>query len=242
VHSEKLAGTERHLDVAKGHSVRAQDKTDELKQLNRSIFVPVITFNKDKKRAAQEAKLLARYEEEQGEREKAMLDIRETQNRIGRAATYGRAGEDEEGIGRGRIKTEEQLSARKNARGRYQFEATGSDDELENELDDNLDDISQATKNLKMLGLAMGQEIDNQNKRIERIEDKTTALDTRVYSNTMAVRNPTTCFIMLCSTTDKYSSRRSSDRCDIFSVRVCICSSTWNTVATLEGRGHAKIM
>jgi hypothetical protein len=219
-HSEKLSSTERHLDVAKGHSVRAQDKTDELKQLNRSIFVPVITFNKDKKRAAQEAKLLARYEEEREEREKSMMDVRDTQNRIGRAATYGRAGEDEEGIGRGRIKTDEQISARKNARQRYQFEATGSDDELENELDDNLDDISQATKSLKMLGLAMGQEIDNQNKRIERIDEKTTALDTRVYSNTMAVRNPSTRFIRLCSITAKHSSRRSSDRCVIFSVRL----------------------
>ena len=53
--TERLADTERHLDVSKGHSLRAADKTDELKQLNRSIFRPVITFNKDKKRAAQEA-------------------------------------------------------------------------------------------------------------------------------------------------------------------------------------------
>jgi len=57
----------------KGHSARAEDKTDELKQLNRSIFRPVITFNKDAKRAAQEAKLQARYEEDRDEREKAMM-------------------------------------------------------------------------------------------------------------------------------------------------------------------------
>ena len=57
LHVESLANTERHLDVAKGHSMRAEDKTDELKQLNRSIFRPVITFNKDAKRAAQEAKI-----------------------------------------------------------------------------------------------------------------------------------------------------------------------------------------
>ena len=186
--TEKLADTERHLDVAKGHSFRAQDNTDELKKLNRSIFIPVISFNKDKKRAAQDAKLLARYDEERGERERAMMDVRESQNRLGRATTYGDE-EDEEGIGRGRFKSADQLAARKDTRKRYQFEATASDDELEDELDDNLDELSRATKSLNILGKAMGQELDNQNTRIGRIDDKSIALDNRVHSNTMAVSN-----------------------------------------------------
>ncbi|KAF7436851.1 Protein transport protein S9 plasma membrane t-SNARE [Pleurotus ostreatus] len=176
--SEKLANTERHLDVAKGHSQRADDRTDELKQLNRSIFRPVITFNKDAKRAAQEAKVQARYDEEREEREKGMMDIRETQNRIGRAATYGR----EEGGSR--FKTAEQLASRKEQQKRYKFESTASDDEMEDELDDNLDEISDMTKRLKALGTAMGQELDNQNSRIERIEGKTVGLDSRIFRNT----------------------------------------------------------
>ncbi|KAF8973954.1 hypothetical protein BDZ97DRAFT_1912401 [Flammula alnicola] len=183
--SEKLANTERHLDVSKGHSQRADDKTDELKQLNRSIFRPVITFNKDSKRAAQEAKLQARYEDERDEREKAMMDIRDTQNRLGRAATYGRGDDDEELLGgRSRMKTVEQLSARKEQRKRYQFEANASDDEVEDELDDNLDEISEATKRLKALGMTMGDELDKQVDRIKRIEDKTVDVDGRLYRNT----------------------------------------------------------
>ncbi|TFK41126.1 hypothetical protein BDQ12DRAFT_646919 [Crucibulum laeve] len=182
--SEKLANTERHLDVSKGHSARADDKTDELKQLNRSIFRPVITFNKDSKRAANEARLQSRYEEEREEREKAMMDIRETQNRLGRAATYGRD-DDEEAIGGSRrFKTAAQLGERKEQRKRYQFEANASDDEIEDELDDNLDEIGDATKRLKALGMAMGQELDNQNKRIERIDEKTVGLDNKIYRNT----------------------------------------------------------
>ncbi|KAI9445166.1 protein transporter SEC9 [Lactarius indigo] len=183
--SEKLANTERHLDVAKGHSQRADDRTDELKQLNRSIFRPVITFNKDAKRAAQEAKVQQRYEEEREEREKAMGDIRETQNRLGQASTYG-SREDEIGAGPNgrRSKTAAQLSLQKEQRKRYQFEATASDDELEDELDDNLDEISDVAKRLKALGTAMGQELDNQNNRIERIEEKTVSLDNRVFRNT----------------------------------------------------------
>lgn len=135
----------------------------------------------------------SRFDEDRQERERAMMDIRETQNRLGRAGTYGRGGEEEEeeGIGggsfRNRMKTQEQLAERKQQRSRYQFEATGSDDELEDELDDNLDEIGEATKRLKALGMAMNQELDNQIGRIGRIEDKTTNLDNRVYRNTERV-------------------------------------------------------
>ncbi|EAU93011.1 protein transporter SEC9 [Coprinopsis cinerea okayama7 len=178
--SEKLANTERHLDVSKGYSMRADDKTDELKQLNRSIFRPVITWNKDAKRAAQEAKIQARYEEERDEREKAMMDIRETQARLGQASTYGRSNE-EELLGGSRFKNSAQS---REQRKRYQFEATASDDELEDELDTNLDEISDISKRLKALGTAMGQELDNQNARIDRIAGKTDALDSRIHRNT----------------------------------------------------------
>lgn len=181
--SEKLANTERHLDVAKGHSQRASDKTDELKQLNRSIFRPVITFNKDSKRAAQEAKIQARYEEERLDRERAMMDIRETQNRLGRAAGYAQG--DDEGIaGRGRSRTTAEQTERKDQRKRYQFEGGGSDDEMEDELDDNLGEIGDVTKRLKALAMGMNQELDSQNSRIERIDDKTLSLDNRVLLNT----------------------------------------------------------
>ncbi|KAH9175391.1 hypothetical protein EDB89DRAFT_2113197 [Lactarius sanguifluus] len=158
---QKLANTERHLDVAKGHSQCADDRTDELKQLNHSIFRPT-------RNAAQEAKVLQRYEEEREEREKAMGDIRETQNRLGQASTYGSR---EEGGGAGpNGRRAAQQSLQKEQRTRYQSEATASDDELEDELGDNLDEIL--------------DELDHQNNRIERIEEKTVSVDNRVFRNT----------------------------------------------------------
>ncbi|KAF7964950.1 hypothetical protein HWV62_1450 [Athelia sp. TMB] len=175
--SEKLANTERHLDVSKGHSVRAADKTDELKKLNRSIFRPAITFNKDAKRAAQEAKLQARYEEEREEREMAMGDVRATQDRLGQATNAAYQGSDD--LLGGPVKPKERTRD-----ARYRFEATASDDELEDELDDNLDEMSSGLKNLKALSLAMGQELGQQNQRIDRIEQKTVTLDDKVVRNT----------------------------------------------------------
>ena len=174
--------------MSKTHSQRAEDKTDELKQLNRSIFRPVIHFNKDSKRAAQEAKIARRYEEEREEREKAMSDTRETQNRLGQASAYGQR-EEEDGVGPNgrRPMTAAQQALQREQRKRYQFEATASDDELEDELDDNLGDISEATKRLRTLGVAMGEELDKQNSRIERIEEKTVNLDNKVFRNTERV-------------------------------------------------------
>ncbi|KAF7320314.1 Protein transport protein [Mycena kentingensis (nom. inval.)] len=192
--SERLANTERHIDISKGHSQKADDRTDELNQLNRSIFRPVIVFNKDKKRAAQEAKVTARYEEERASREQAALETRDTYNRIGRAQTYGRGGDDDDsrgelmGGGSGRFRSDAQNAARKEQRKRYQFEATASDDELEDEIDDNLDEIGDAAKRLRALGLAMGQELDSQIQRIDRIDQKTVNLDNRIVRNTDRLR------------------------------------------------------
>lgn len=173
--------------MSKTHSQRADDKTDELKQLNRSIFRPVIHFNKDAKRAAQEAKIQQRYDEERDEREKSLKDTRDTQNRLGQASAYGQREEEPNGR-RGKTASEQLL--RKEQRKRFQFEATASDDEIENELDDNLDEIGDVAKRLKALGTAMGQELDNQNNRIERIEEKTVNLDNRVFRNTERVCQP----------------------------------------------------
>ena len=188
--------------MSKGHSLRAADKTDELKQLNRSIFRPVITFNKDKKRAAQEAKIQERYEDERENREKAMRDIRDTQDRLGRAATYGMRDEDDgEGIGgpgaggSGRFRTAAQLQQRKDQRKRYQFEADEEDDALEDELDDNLDEIMDVTKRLKALGSAMSSELDSQNDRITRITDKTDGLDAHLFKNTQRVSGSVVCIV-----------------------------------------------
>jgi hypothetical protein len=123
-----------------------------------------------------------------------MLDIRDTHDRLGKAAARGSGNRDGEGIaggsGPGRYKTEQQLAQRKAERERFQFEPTGSDDQLEDELADNLDEIGDATKTLKALSLAMGQELGVQIDRIGRIEEKTINLDGKLFMNTEKVCSP----------------------------------------------------
>ena len=78
-------------------------------------------------------------------------------------------------------KKEDPAKAKMAQRSRYQFEATESDDELEDELDQNMDEIGHLSARLNTLGKAMGTEITEQNQRIQRLGDKSTTLDNRIF-------------------------------------------------------------
>lgn len=184
--SDKLANTERHLDLAKAHASRANDNTTEINRLNRSIFRPNIAFDKKAKRDAEEARILNRHIEEREEREAVRAEALRAQNRVDQelggpmngGRFGGRFGMDRFGGG----KKEDPAKAKMSQRSRYQFEATESDDELEDELDQNMDEIGQLSAKMNKLSRAMGTEIEDQNQRITRLGDKSTALDTRVFA------------------------------------------------------------
>ena len=95
----------------------------------------------------------------------------------------------------------------KEQRKRFQFESTASDDEMEDEIDDNLEEINSVTGKLKGLAMTMGEELNRQNGYINVIDDKTGHLDDRIRSNTERVRLlfkfdiniQLTSFLFLCS-------------------------------------------
>ena len=192
--SDSLLNTERNLDLARGNVNRADDNTTEINALNRSIFIPAVTLNKNKKRLEQEAKLTSRYESERAEHDRLQADRREVHQRIGAATTSGlrsfnRDGppqDDDEGIGGrpGGGRYGQQQVERKKQWSRYQFEATASDDEQENEIDNNLDELGDAVGRLKALAIASGQEVDRQNGVLEKLHGKTDNVDRKVRSAT----------------------------------------------------------
>ncbi|SNX83813.1 related to SEC9 - protein transport protein [Melanopsichium pennsylvanicum] len=193
--SEKIGNTERSLDLAKAHASRAEDNAKEIVALNRSIFRPNVQFNKKAKRDAEEARIIARHIDEREEREAVRRDVTAAQSRLDASmngpgtgkANFGRFGQDRFGSSK---KAEEAAQRNKVAqRGRYQFEATESDDELEDELDQNLDEIGMLSSRLNQLGKAMGQEVDSQNSRLQRIGDKATTLDTKIFAGTQRLGN-----------------------------------------------------
>jgi len=68
-------------------------------------------------------------------------------------------------------------------RSKYQFEADSEDEEMENEIDNNLDLLHGAASRLKQLGLAMGDEVDAQNRHIDRIGGKVDKVDDEIALN-----------------------------------------------------------
>lgn len=74
------------------------------------------------------------------------------------------------------------------SRKRYQFESNASDDDMEEELSNNLDGISEVTERLRDLSSGMRKEIDRQNDVISGIDKKTRELDDKVVVNTERVR------------------------------------------------------
>lgn len=68
-------------------------------------------------------------------------------------------------------------------RSKYQFEADSEDEQMEDEIDQNLDTLGGAAKRLNQLGRAMGDEVDNQNKHIDRIVGKADRVDDGILMN-----------------------------------------------------------
>ena len=175
---DRIANTERHLDMAKAHNDRAADEAKELKNLNKSIFRPSFTFNKNSKRDQEEQRILSRHQEEQAERESTRRDQYDSRQRIeGTYKSMDRMAENSAGA-------KSRAKARGTERDRYQFESTASDDEVEDEIDHNLSEMSDVVGRLKALAMTAGQEVDAQNKKLERLDPKVSGLSNKITLNT----------------------------------------------------------
>ncbi|KAK8866086.1 hypothetical protein IAR55_001237 [Kwoniella newhampshirensis] len=176
--SERIANSERYLDMAKANNQRAEDKAEELKKLSRSIFRPAVVWNKDAKRLAEEKKIDERHAMERIDRAKALNDISDTRKRLGNAANPSPYG------GSDRQPLPGEQKAKQDARSRYKFEGNASDDDQEEEIDENLNETYEVTKRLKNFAMAMGDEVNGQNSRLTRVTDKTENLEFAVMKNT----------------------------------------------------------
>ena len=180
--------TERHLQVSKGFIRRADDNTSDIKTLNRSIFIPAITFDKSKKRAAQEAKLSQRYEEERAEREATNSNIKDTHERIAnglRGSDRDGSRWDEEDDGEGLQRDTAKYAAKKAQWSKYQTQDDDSeDDKLEEELSNNLDQMSLGIARIKQQALLQGDVVKRQNEQLKKLHSTVDDVDQRLVSST----------------------------------------------------------
>ena len=160
--SARLYNTEKNIDVAASQNRVAEDKSRELKNLNRSMFVPNVGNPlRSKSRAeAEEAKIIARHQAEREERDKTREFGYESKNVVGRALNTTT----------GRVESKGKSSLAE--RSRYQFEGDSEDDAMEDEIDSNLDQLGAITGRLNGMAMATSKEVDRQNQQIDKIMKK----------------------------------------------------------------------
>jgi hypothetical protein len=172
---ERIHNTEKNLDLAANHNRIAEEKAKELKTLNKSMFAVHVSnpFTASSRRAARDDDILAKHQQEREERDATRQAAFGTQQRLEgafRELQPGDAG----------YRTKQPTKASLAERAKYQFEADSEDEEMENEIDANLDALSGAAGRLNLLARATGQEVDEQNKHIDRIREKTDRVDDQI--------------------------------------------------------------
>ncbi|KAI9299439.1 hypothetical protein BJ944DRAFT_172385 [Cunninghamella echinulata] len=183
--SGQIANINRNLDLAKAHSDRASSQADELKQLNRSIFIPVVKnpFNKGARQEREIQKLQKEHAEHMEERDEIRKFEYESNARIDQAnRQYQNTNSGRGGYRRGGGRSQAD-------RNRYQFEADEEDDAVEDEIDNNLDLLSGITGNLKTMALTMNDELDSQLKQIDKATRKTTPVTEKLMRTTHTLDN-----------------------------------------------------
>ena len=166
VQGDRIHNTEKNLDLTSNHNQMAEDKARELKRLNGSMFAVHVSnpFTSSSRREERDRKIMDRHRSEREQREATRAAGYQTDQRMQRNF------KDLEANGTGRTPKNQQSSLAERAK--YQFEADSEDEEMENEIDSNIDALSGAAGRLNMLAKATGQELDEQNKHLERINQK----------------------------------------------------------------------
>ena len=166
---EHIHNTEKNLDLSHNQNRIAEEKARELKTLNKSMFAVHVSnpFTAGARRSARDQAVIDKHLDEREQREATRRAGYQTNQRLQKTFKELEPGAPGYGQPRGKNLAE---------RAKYQFEADSEDEEMENEIDSNLDALSGATGRLNALARATGQEVDEQNRHLDRIADKVSLL------------------------------------------------------------------
>ncbi|KAH8676818.1 hypothetical protein BGZ60DRAFT_343725, partial [Tricladium varicosporioides] len=174
---ERIHNTEKNLDIAANHNRIAEEKAKELKTLNRSMFAVHVSnpFTASSRRAERDQEIMAKHQMERDQREATRQAAFSSEQRMERAFKELQPGD----VGYRAPQTKASLAERS----KYQFEADSEDDEMENEIDSNLDALAHAAGSLNRIARATGEEVEAQNKLLDRVTQKTNNVDDQIIMN-----------------------------------------------------------
>lgn len=175
---ERLQNTEKNLDLASNQNKIAQDRAAELKTLNRSMFAVHVSnpFTSKQRQARADDEVMSRHRDER--------DTRETTRKEGYVANQRmeKSFREMDNVGMQRQMQAQKNSSKKNY-GKFNLDDEEGADELEDQIDDGLDELEGQVSMMNMVGRAIGKEVDSQNKQIDRIMNKSDAVDDATRMN-----------------------------------------------------------
>ncbi|RIB18329.1 hypothetical protein C2G38_1967145 [Gigaspora rosea] len=174
--TQRINYAERQTDLAEAHADRAAKQASKLKNVNGSPFGFDINnpFTKKKREAAE----LAIHEKERASREHMRSGNYESQKRINEPLKLS----DKHSHGGSKP------SSNSSSRSRFQFEADDEDNQIEDQLDKNVDMLSNGLTRLNHMANAAGEEVRSQNDTLDRLNDKAVGLDNRTFGTTHALK------------------------------------------------------
>lgn len=160
---ERLLKTEANLDHGNRAIKDSEVTTDKLKSLNRSMWAVHVAnpFTANKRAAEADERAMQRNQDERAVRE------------ANRQNLYKQGQQMQQNFNNINNTSGSTLPQRSLAeRSKYQFEADSEDDELENNIEDGLDQMSLGIGRLNKLARAIGDEADAQNQQVLRVQEK----------------------------------------------------------------------
>jgi protein transport protein SEC9 len=155
--------TEKNLDTAENQAKVGEDKIKEIKSLNRSMFAVHVNnpFTAATRQKKWEEEILRRDQMEREKQEASRRkEFRMDQNFKSLEARVSQL-------------------AKRPKRDKYQFEPDSEDEQMEDEIEYNLDQLSGAASRLNNLAKAIGETIEEDNNDLSRISEKVCLLNIR---------------------------------------------------------------
>ncbi|KNE62845.1 hypothetical protein, variant [Allomyces macrogynus ATCC 38327] len=176
--NDKLTHVEERMTQAEYHAHKAENKTQDLQKLNKNFILSTFSFSNPFTRSKRKEEKLRKELEAKNKlaaEKEALRKENAAQQRNLETSLNDAEGRHTPGHYPGASSSS---AAPQRSRADYLPEEENC--EMEREIDSNLDEISSGLGRLKMMGLAMGDAIDQSNEQLGRIDRRTDQVHDRV--------------------------------------------------------------
>ncbi|KAK9375035.1 uncharacterized protein V1513DRAFT_443518 [Lipomyces chichibuensis] len=185
---DQIANAEGSMAITENNTKLGEDYARELKTLNRSMFAVHVSnpFNSRRRIQEKEQKIRETFHNQQLQREENRRNQYQAQQRV--AAAMGNIpGERRRQLTATEVRYREQMARQKAdlaQASRFQFEPDDEDFEVERDIEATLDDVSAAANRLNSMARSINTELESQNHRVAKLNQKTQEVEIGVHLNT----------------------------------------------------------